>query len=553
MNTRRWFPLGFLSLLLLFLTAAPTRESSVASREQLRAIQEYIQKSWATLQRSHTTLLDAAADPKLGKMKRWPVYVSRQENVETIASELKREMGQRDFAKIELRQLPDPIEGISEHGLLYVPHPHIVPGGRFNEMYGWDSYFIQVGLLRDGKLQLAKDLVDNFLYEIQNYGHILNANRTYYLTRSQPPFLTEMILGVYRQTRDQSWLARTLPMIDRYYRFWTEQPHLTETGLSRYYDLGHGPAPEVLSGERDAQGRTHYDRVRQYYREHRVTDYDPNLYYDRQSDRLTDLFYVADRSMRESGFDPSNRFGPFSADIIHYNPVCLNTLLYQMEKDAAEICRALGKEAQAAVWRRRFEVRREKINHFLWDRTEGFYLDYNLLNRTRRKYPFATTFYPLWAGIATKEDARQVVAHMALLERPGGLLTSNHTTGNQWDAPFGWAPLQMLAVKGLRRYGYQAEANRITVNFLSLVLKEFIEHNVIIEKYDVLRRESDVSAEIRYGYSSNEIGFGWTNAAFVELYVELPSSEQQKVLRLSGVPLAPKFKSTVAIPEHGRK
>jgi alpha,alpha-trehalase len=538
MNSKRRLVPGILGLLLLSIILVGAREDRTLNIDQLRALQQYIKDSWTTLRRSPEKLLDAAADPKLGTKDRWPVYISRQENRSKIANRLSKQMGARDFAKIELRHLPTDIEKISEHGLLYLPNPYVVPGGRFNEMYGWDSYFIQLGLLRDGELRLAKDLVDNFLYEIQQYGRILNANRTYYLSRSQPPFLTEMILGVYHQTRNRSYLARTLSVIDTYYRFWTEPPHLTaETGLSRYFDFGHGPAPEVLADERDTNGRTHYDRVQAYYHEHETTDYDLSLFYDRQKDRLTDLFYVGDRSMRESGFDPSNRFGPFGIDIIHYNPVCLNTLLYQMETEAAEICRILGQQKAAAVWTRHAEARRERIDQYLWDETAGLYFDYSFRSRQRRSYPFATTFYPLWAGIATQEQARRIVANLPLLERPGGVMTSTQTTGNQWDAPFGWAPLQILAVKGLRRYGYQTQANRIAVNFLSMVLKEFIEHNVVVEKYDVIRRESEVSAVLRYGYSSNEIGFGWTNAAFTELYAELPRAEQEKVRWLSGVPL----------------
>jgi alpha,alpha-trehalase len=527
-----------LGLLLLSIFLVGARSDRTLSIDQLQALQQYIKDSWTTLRRSPEKLLDAAADPKLGTKDRWPVYISRQENRSKIANRLSRQMGERDFAKIELRQLPTDLEKISGHGLLYLPNPYVVPGGRFNEMYGWDSYFIELGLLRDGELRLAKDMVDNFLYEIQQYGRILNANRTYYLSRSQPPFLTEMILEVYRQTRNRSWLAGTLSVIDTYYRFWTEPPHLTaETRLSRYFDFGHGPAPEVLAAERDATGRTHYDRAQAYYREHETTDYDLSLFYDRQKDRLTDLFYVGDRSVRESGFDPSNRFGAFSVDIIHYNPVCLNTLLYQMETEAAEICHMLGEQKAAAAWTRRSESRRERIDQYLWDKTAGLYFDYNFRSRQRRSYPFATTFYPLWAGIATQEQARRIVANLALLERAGGVMTSSHITGNQWDAPFGWAPLQIFAVKGLRRYGYQMQANRIAVNFLSMVLKEFIEHNVVVEKYDVVRRESEVSAGLRFGYSSNEIGFGWTNAAFTELYAELPPAEQEKVRRLSGVPL----------------
>jgi alpha,alpha-trehalase len=261
------------------------------------------------------------------------------------------------------------------------------------------------------------------------------------------------------------------------------------------------------------------------------------LYYDTKTDRLTDLFYIGDRSMRESGFDPSNRFGPFSIDIIHYNPVCLSTLLYQMEKETAEILTILDKHKQAQTWRQRAAARQQKINQLLWDEKAGLYGDYNFRTGQRRQYPFATTFYPLWAGIASPKQAERIVSNLPLLERPGGLMTSTEVTGSQWDAPFGWAPLQLIAVKGLRRYGYVKEANRITINFLSLILKEFIEHNAIVEKYDVVRRESDVSAGLRFGYTSNEIGFGWTNATFVELYAELPEAERAKVRQLSGRPV----------------
>src|SRR5205814_1743834 len=243
------------------------------------------------------------------------VYVARGDDFRAVEKVLRGEMQPIDFQKIEIQQLPEDLRFLPAQGLLYLPKPYVVPGGRFNEMYGWDSYFIQVGLLADGEVELARDMVDNFLYEIEHYGTILNANRTYYLTRSQPPFLTEMILGVFERTGDREWLRRTLPAIEKYHRFWTSGPHLIPvTHLSRYWDFGEGPAPEVLSDEKDAQGRTHYDRIREYYRDHPDAakgDYDLDRYYDGRNDRLTDLFYKGDRSMRESGFDPSNRFGLF--------------------------------------------------------------------------------------------------------------------------------------------------------------------------------------------------------------------------------------------------
>ena len=495
--------------------------------------------------RSNARLADAAVDPKFrSNAGRWPVYLSPKENLKQVEDTLRRQMPQESIAKIELRQLPNDLREIREQGLLYLPYPYVVPGGRFNEMYGWDSYFIQVGLLRDGEVEIAKNMADNFLYQIANYGKVLNANRTYYLTRSQPPFLTQMVLGVYRKTHDIKWLSAAIPAIEKYYDFWTSEPHLTkETGLSRYYDFGDGPAPEVISDERDDKGRTHYDRVKEYYRTQEFKDYDVAQYYQRERDELTELFYKGDRSMRESGFDPSNRFGPFNIDIIHYNPVCLNSLLYLMETETAEIMKALGRARDVSVWLNRAAERRRRINRLMWDERDGLYYDYNFTDKRVRRYPFATTFYPLWAGIANPGQAARVVANLNRFERAGGLQTSSNVSGSQWDAPFGWGNLQMIAVKGLRRYGYAREANRMTVNFLSMILKDFLEHNTIVEKYDVVRRSSQLGAGIKFGYAANQIGFGWTNAAFTELYAELPERERLNVLELDGM----------AVPKQGSR
>jgi len=373
-------------------------------------------------------------------------------------------------------------------------------------------------------------MADNFLYEIRNYGRILNANRTYYLTRSQPPFLTQMVLGVFQKTKDRKWLRDAYPEIETYYRFWTTEPHLVpQTGLSRYLDLGEGPAPEVIAAERDAQGRTHYELVKDYFRTHQITDYDVAQYYDRRTDQLTPLFYKGDRSMRESGFDPSNRFGPFSVDIIHYNPVCLNSLLYLMEMQTAEIAGLLGRADETQVWRKRAIDRAERINRLMWDARDGLYYDYDFEHQRLRKYAFLTTFYPLWAGIATREQAARVAGNLAKFEQPGGLQTSAVASGNQWDAPFGWAPLQLIAVQGLRRYGFSEAADRIAMKFLSLVRDEYLKSGTIVEKYDVVHRGAEVSGGIRFGYRSNEAGFGWTNAVFTALLDELDSSKRERL------------------------
>lgn len=455
-------------------------------------------------------------------MQPWPVYISAKEDPVAVQQALREALSVEEFAQIELRVLPAEYDQITEHGLLYLPHDYVVPGGRFNEMYGWDSYFIMLGLLRDGELSLAQSMVDQLIYEIEHYGTVLNANRTYMLERSQPPILTQMILKLYEHTQDQDWLRSQLPAAESYYFYWTVPPHLNQaTGLSRYHALGQGPAPEVVASERDEAGQTHYDRVREYYRRFQIEDYDVSLYYDRTKDKLSELFYQGDRSMRESGFDITNRFGPFSADIIHYAPVCLNVLLYQMERDLAAIHELLGHKDVVPYWHRHAEHRHHLINRFLWDEAAGLYFDYNFRTGQRRPYEFVTTFMPLWAGLASPAQAQRVVESLPNFEAPGGLLTSTHVSGNQWDAPFGWAPLHLFAVEGLRRYGYHHHADRIAHKFIQMVVQEFERSGTILEKYDVERCSANVSNEILFGYSSNEIGFGWTNGVILELLATL--------------------------------
>lgn len=508
-----------------------------AGAEDVSALLAYIDHGWTALQRTHAQILAAAIDPKLpAPRSTWPVYISAREELAAVQQRLASALSSADLARLEVRPLPADVSTITEHGLLYLPEPYVVPGGRFNEMYGWDSYFILLGLLRDHKLDLARSMVDNAVYQVEHYGRILNANRTYYMSRSQPPFLTAMVREVYTRTGDRRWLASTLPAIEAYHRYWTTEPHLTpDTGLSRYHDLNRGPAPEVVASERDADGKTHYDRVREFYRTHPVSDYDVTRFYDARTDELTELFYVADRSMRESGFDPSARFGMFNAAVIFMNPVCLNTLLWRMETDAAEIATELGQDP--APWQRRADTRRVAIDRYLWDPDRGLYFDYNFETRTTFEYPFGTMFFPLWAGLASADQAEQVAQNLPLLERAGGLAASTHQSGTQWDLPYGWAPLQLIAASGLRRYGYTREADRISINFLSLVLDEFLQRGAIFEKYDVVARGSQTQAGIHFGYSENVIGFGWTNAVWTSLYDAITPELRDLVRLLDGVPL----------------
>jgi alpha,alpha-trehalase len=176
------------------------------------------------------------------------------------------------------------------------------------------------------------------------------------------------------------------------------------------------------------------------------------------------------------------------------------------------------------------------MNRLMWDSVNGLYFDYNFSRRTTRHYPFLTTFYPLWLGIATKEQAARVMGNLPRFEKPGGLQTSEMSTGDQWDAPFGWAPLQWIAVQGMRRYGYNKEADRVSREFLSMVIHEFVRHGDLEEKYDVSRRSDQVAGGLRYGYDSNEAGFGWTNAVFTALLDQLPQAAQHELLQSQPAP-----------------
>ncbi|MEM9092563.1 MAG: trehalase family glycosidase [Cyanobacteria bacterium P01_F01_bin.53] len=521
------------------------------SAERLVAVRAYIKRTWQTLRRGHDHILTAARDSKVEHVsgKAWPVYISKKENPQKIEDTLRQTIA-AEFSRIRLEVLPDDPHDIEEHGLLYLPGDYVVPGGRFNELYGWDSYFILLGLLHDNEIALAQSLTDQLLYQVEHYGMVLNANRTYFLSRSQPPLLARMVLKLYERTQDLAWLKSTVPTLTRYYDVWMSEPHLdVESGLSRYYDLGEGPAPEVIVSECDEQGRTHFDRIREFYKHEKITDYDVSLFYNAEKDELTDLFYKGDRSMRESGFDPTNRFGPFSVDIVHYLPVCLNVLLYQMEKDMAEVYRLLNEaedstthySAEICKWHDRANARHQNIDKYLWDETSGLYLDYSLTTGKRRYYEFATTFYPLWAGLASDRQAQSILENLPKFEAPGGVRTSTHTSGSQWDDPFGWAPLQLIAIEGLQRYGYQEAAERLTCRFLSLVVNDFERTGSLLEKYDIAACSGQVSKDIQFGYSSNEIGFGWTNGVVLALIDLLDQSTQvsSSAVHPSQVPLAP--------------
>jgi alpha,alpha-trehalase len=527
---------------------APKQESY----RSLDDILHYISLGWDRLSRSMNecgTFFDSKTDGE--PFLYLPVEVPVPPEVE----------GLPERCNIRIARLPEKITPadqkvvgeIRDHGLLFLENPYVVPGGQFNEMYGWDSYFIVRGLLRDDRRDLARGMVENFFYEIQHYGGVLNANRTYYLGRSQPPFLSSMILALYHadvaaKQPNPQWLAKAYQFAVSDYEQWTREPHLAgDTGLSRYFDEGDGPVPEIMGDpgnyyrgvahfylEKEGEHSAHLVRVDAQHPldsllgpAWEVSICDPGQSPPSQvgcdpSDRvgLAADYYKGDRSLRESGFDITFRFGPYGVDTHHYAPICLNSLLYKTETDLAEISDLLSRPAEAQAWRGKARQRRERINRYLWDSRRGLFTDYNFETGGQSTYEYATTFYPLWAGLASKEQAEAVEKNLGIFEQAGGLAMGVEQTGAQWDYPYGWAPIHLLAIEGLRRYGYGGDADRLSEKFLTMVLENFRRDRTMREKYNVVTRST--VTRITAGYAVNVSGFGWTNAVFLELLHESP-------------------------------
>jgi alpha,alpha-trehalase len=532
---------------------APTGFAQAAGPKDvgLRQIRSYIAAGWDTLTRSLTDC-KVIVDPKLAAAS--VLYLPADFDAPADVQEMQKR------CNVQVKHLPQVIHQLGEidtsslepPGLLYLNNKYVVPGGRFNEMYGWDSYFIVRGLVEDKRIELARGMVENFFFEIEHYGAVLNANRTYYLTRSQPPFLTSMILAVYDAQKaagkeDRAWLERAYGYAARDHGLWTREPHLAgTTGLSRYYDFGNGPAPESMKDETG-----HYRQVAAFFlgqqqdlwRDYVVPrkpdeDHVGPLFALEVCDSAKTMaqaacdsagvaslsadYYKGDRAMRESGYDVSFRFGPHGARTHHYAPVCLNSLLYKTEKDLERMSGMLGRPADAEEWRKEAEERKERIQKYLWDSERGLYFDYDFENGKRSDYEYVTAFFPLWAGIPTPEQARAVMQHLPTFEKPGGLVMSTHETGGQWDFPYAWAPDQLVADEGIRRYGFNEDADRVSYEFLSAVAENFRRDGTIREKYNAVTRSSET--QVTAGYHMNIVGFGWTNGVFLALLHQLPET-----------------------------
>ena len=392
---------------------------------------------------------------------------------------------------------------------LHLPQPYVVPGGRFREMYYWDSYFTMLGLMESGEHERTRDMLASFAALIDTYGHIPNGARTYYLSRSQPPFFSHMVELEARIDGDVVY-RQYLPQLRREHAFWMEGETSIAPGhaVRRVVKLRDGGAFNRYWDDRDTP------RPEAWLHDMRTAASAP----DRQP---AEVFREL-RAGAESGWDYSSRWlgdGRTLSTIrtSEFVPVDLNSLMHHLEATIALACRKDAQPDCAREFEQRATQRAEAIERHLWN-TRGYYADYDWKHGQVSAQVTAASLYPLFTGIASPQRAELTAATVRVqLLAPGGLLTTTHSTGQQWDAPNAWAPLQWIAVEGLRRYDEAALAQEVATNFLREVGRVFDARHKLVEKYDATGQAHGGGGE----YPLQD-GFGWTNGVVRVLLVRYP-------------------------------
>ncbi|WP_345781865.1 alpha,alpha-trehalase TreA [Stenotrophomonas sp. HITSZ_GD] len=393
---------------------------------------------------------------------------------------------------------------------LPLPRPYVVPGGRFGEMYYWDSYFTMVGLHASGEASRARDMLEDFAHLIDHYGHIPNGTRSYYLSRSQPPFFSHMVELEAAQD-GPSLRVRYLPQLRREYAYW----------MAGAQDLAPGQASQHVVRLADCSVLNRYwdaldtPRTESYLQDVRTAA--------EATDRPATEVYRDLRAAAESGWDFSSRW---LGDRQHLRtirttaivPVDLNSLLYHLETTIAVACEQVADAGCSRDFRAHAQARRQAMQRYLWN-PSGFWADYDWMRRKTSDQPTAAMFFPLYAGLSSPAQARDTarIAQSQLLT-PAGLATTRERTGQQWDAPNLWAPLQWVAVQGLQRYGEHALAERIARGFLAQVETVYTQDRKLVEKYS-----SDADTRGGGGEYPLQDGFGWSNGVTRALMIQYPA------------------------------
>ena len=411
-----------------------------------------------------------------------------------------------------LARMPDRADPRSS--LLPLPYPYVVPGGRFNEIYYWDSYFTMLGLEESGRRDMALNMVRNFGSLIMRYGHIPNGNRTYYLSRSQPPLFAGMVELLADEADDRGAIyAEFLGALSKEYAFWMDGADALAPGSAhrRVVRLKDGTLLNRYWDDRDMPRE-------ESYREDVTTA--------KASGRPPEEVYRNLRAAAESGWDFSSRWladGRTLSTIrtTELLPVDLNSFMVQLETTLAQAYTAARKPEKAAEFSARAELRKAAVRRYLWDAGEGVFTDYLWREEKPSGRVTAATLAPLFFGLATKAQAERVADVVrARLLKPGGLVTTTLSTGQQWDAPNAWAPLQWIAIEGLGDYGETALAETIAQRWMLKVITAYRASGKLMEKYNA----EDPSLVTGGGEYPTQDGFGWTNGVLRKLLALYPNA-----------------------------
>lgn len=419
-------------------------------------------------------------------------------------------------------------------------YPYVVPGGRFNEQYGWDSYFETLGLLSCDILEPCIGMCENFIFEINHYGKILNANRSYYLCRSQPPFLTDMTLKIFdyifskTKKLELDFLKRAfLAAIKEYNEVWCSPPRLDPiSGLSTYHPGGKGIPPETESSHFNTVLKPFCEKYNLTFKEFQK-QYNEGIIKEPE----LDAYFLHDRAVRESGHDTSYRLEGVCANLA---TVDLNCLLYKYERDIAYVIKNYfdnkfdnnGQIETSEKWDSLAERRRGLIEKYMWNDEQSLYFDYNIKTHRQSTYESVTAFYVLWAKVCSPERADVLIKNsLHKFEEFGGLVSGTKKSrgdvgvskpSRQWDYPFAWAPHQILAWDGLKNYNRADIAQRLSYRWLFLMTLSFVDFNgIVVEKYDATSERQPHKVEAEYGNQGSGFkgvateGFGWVNASFL--------------------------------------
>lgn len=381
--------------------------------------------------------------------------------------------------------------------LLAVPFTYVVPGGRFQELYYWDSYFTMLGLAESGRTESVEFLVKNFAWLIDNYGFIPNGNRTYYLSRSQPPFFSLMV-KLLADIKGDSILVEYRPHLVKEYVFWMK-------GFEQLTHEHNAIRRVVLLPEGYFLNR-YWDDIAAP----RAEAYKEDLQYARYSPLPDSVDYRNIRAACESGWDFSSRW--MKNDTIFETteilPVDLNCLLFHLELTISEAYNIQGDRNNSKIYETLAKERKKAINKYFWRKDEQYYVDYNFEMEIQKPAEHLAGTFPLFFEIASKGHAKDVAGFIeSKLLRLGGLLTTLNNSGEQWDAPNGWAPLQFISIEGLKNYEYTELADTICSRWIRLNTKTFKENGKLVEKYNVANPGQKAGG----GEYPNQDGFGWTN------------------------------------------